>query len=132
MKRVVVYTAMLIFLVLSFVHADEAMYPGANNEIISYKVAVSANAAAVPLPHNFVGAYLYPVEIISTLDDALTVSLATALGTSLGTKTTTAATSGEWLIPAIWYPLTSLPTYTVSGLGSGSVTLVFSGVRVRK
>ena len=91
---------------------------------VSQKLILSADAAAVALDAKFLKKYLLQVEIKTTSDNAVTFSIASHLGATLFTTTTTAATTGEVAQPTAYYAITGIPTYTLSGLGSGSATIV--------
>jgi hypothetical protein len=92
-------------------------------------LTLSADASSVDLSPELVGFYGYTVEIHTSADDAVTFTIDSCLGTELFTTTTTGATSGEissWPTP---WPITCTPTYTLSGLGSGTATVVITGVK---
>lgn len=92
-------------------------------------LTLTADASDVDLHSDLLGGYLYSVEIYASADDALTFTVNSGLGTELYTTTTTGATSGEIGIPTAYYPITRMPTYTVSGIGSGTVTVEVTVVK---
>lgn len=98
---------------------------------ITQVLTLSADASAVALDATLSGGYLCQVEIFASADDAMTFTINSALGTQLFTTTTTAATSGEISTPtAFWaIPEGQTPTYTLSGLGSGTVTIEVTVVK---
>jgi hypothetical protein len=101
---------------------------------LSQVLNLSADAANVNLPENLVGGYLYAVEIKSTADDAVTFTIKSHLGTTLYTVTTSAASSGAIGLPVAFYPMNKngnvYPTYTLSGLGSGTVSIEITVVKI--
>lgn len=87
-------------------------------------LTITADASGVDFTDvRILGSVLYCVELKTTLDDAITFSMNTATGAQIFTKTTTAATGGEIGYPPMLYPIHEMPKYTVSGLGSGSLTV---------
>jgi hypothetical protein len=96
---------------------------------ISERITLSADVASAPIPANLRGGYLFSVEVKSTADDAVVVTIKSELGTTLYTTTTTGAIAGEIGYPSSYWPLNGVPTYTVSGLGSGSVTIEITVVK---
>jgi hypothetical protein len=105
------------------------MTPGIGYSAGGYKVyevqtlTLSADASAVDLDASLIGGFLYSIEIYASADDAMTFSIASHLGTTLYTTTTTGATSGQIETPTAFWPISDIPTYTLSGLGSGTVTV---------
>ena len=95
----------------------------------SETLTLSADDSSVALSEDFVGYYLFQIEIFASADDAVTFSLNSEVGTQLFTTTTTAATSGEIKGPSAYYLITGPMDYTLSGLGSGTVTIVISAVK---
>lgn len=69
------------------------------------------------------GCYLVQVEVSASADDAITLTLNTETGTQIGTITTSAATTGEFMALSAYRYITDTPTYTLSGLGSGTATV---------
>lgn len=128
MKKLIVLLVLLGFLagvavaaiapVAQFIHKDDG-----RTIYITQRLVLSANAAAVSLGDNLVGGYLFSVEILSSDDDTVTFSIDSGIGTELFSRTTTAATSGEIRNPPGYWPINSTPKYTLSGLGSGTVTI---------
>lgn len=96
---------------------------------ISERITLTDNVANASLPSNLRGGYLFAVEVKSTLDNAVVVTIKSELGTTLYTTTTTGAIAGEIGNPSSYWPLNGIPTYTVSGLGSGSVTIEITVVK---
>lgn len=88
-------------------------------------LALSADDSAVNFDSRMTGGYLTQVEIFASADDAMTFTINSALGTELFTTTTTGATSGEIATPTAFYyiPKDRVPNWTLSGLGSGTVTI---------
>lgn len=93
--------------------------------ITTETLTLSANAAAVSFDGRVCGSWLNAIEIYASADDAVTFTINSALGTELYTTTTTGATSGEIEVPTQYWPIPKnrIPTYTLSGLGSGTVTI---------
>lgn len=92
------------------------------------EVTLSADAAGVsfsPALFGRVGTF-YAVEIFTSADDEVTVTINSALGTELFTTTTTGATDGEISRVEGPWPAESGCTYTLSGLaGGGTATIKF-------
>ena len=130
-KRVLFF--MLVMFVAVSAFADEVHREDGEIIYITQTMTLSADASAVYLGGNLCGGYLFSVEIISTADDAMTFSIASQNGTTLYTTTTTAATSGQIENPTGMWPMnctgTDRPTYTLSGLGSGSVVIEITVVK---
>lgn len=101
-----------------YIHKDDG-----RTVYVTQKLVLSADAEDVALGSNLVGGYLFSVEIISSADDAVTFSIKSSLGTVLFTTTTTVATSGEISGPQAYWVINGVPTYTLSGLVSGTVTI---------
>jgi hypothetical protein len=89
-------------------------------------ISISADGSAA-LPANWKGWYLTQVHVLTSLDDAVTLTINQHNGGQWGTITTTAATSGEYMnsdaSSGECRYITGTPTYTLSGLGSGTLTL---------
>lgn len=100
-------------------------------QVVTEKLTLSADASAVDFTGYFEGGYLYQVEIFASADDAMTFTINSYLGTEFYTTTTTAATSGQVDQPWDFYffPDGEVPNYTLSGLGSGTVTIEVTVVR---
>ena len=96
---------------------------------ISERITLSDNVASAPLPSNLRGGYLFSVEVKATADDAVVFTIKSELGTTLYTTTTTGAIAGEIGNPAAYWPLNGVPTYVLSGLGSGSVIIEITVVK---
>lgn len=113
--------------------AGDLRTPMAEGQYIAYTeyMTLSADASGVLLDPRLAGGYLTQVEIYSSADDAMTFSIDSHLGTELFTITTTAATGGEIATPTAfwWIPKATSPTYTLSGLGSGTVTIEITVVK---
>lgn len=89
-------------------------------------LSLSADASAVALSTEFIGQYIYQIEIKTSADDAVVFTINSESGSTLFTKTTTAATSGEIGQPSGYYLITGPATYTLSGLGSGTAIITVS------
>lgn len=107
--------------------------PFREGQYIAYTqyLELSADDSSVDLDQRLAGGYLTQVEIYSSADDAMTFTIYSHLGTTLFTTTTTAATSGEIETPDAFYfiPVATTPTYTLSGLGSGTVTIEITVIK---
>jgi len=130
MKRMI-FVAMFLAMFASQVCADQITFPNSVPEdkvqYVTQVLTLSADDADEPLEKVLCGGYLFSVEVLSTLDDAMTFTIFSRLGTTIFTTTTTAATSGEIKNPSGYWPMnktkTTLPTYTLADLGSGTVTI---------
>lgn len=90
--------------------------------------ALSADASSQPLPERFRGVYFYDVYVKATADDAVTVSVADYDSRPLVPATaTTGAIAGEHITISKYRQSFGIPTYTVSGIGAGTVTITFIG-----
>lgn len=92
-------------------------------QYITQRLSLSADASAVDLNDNLVGGYLFSVEIFTSADDAVTFTINTGIGSPIYTTTTTAATNGETPVVTDRFTINSTPNYTLSGLGSGTITI---------
>jgi hypothetical protein len=95
---------------------------------VQYKVqritGISANCSDVALDDRLVGGYIFTVKAKTTSDDAVTVTIKDSDGATLaGGSATSAATGGEWLTVEDRYPINDIPTYTVAGLGGGTLII---------
>jgi hypothetical protein len=88
---------------------------------ISEVLNLSANASGVALPDNLISGNLFSVEVKASVDDAVTFTINSPLGTSLFSATTSGAVLGEIESPAGFWVLNPGCTYTLSGLGPGTV-----------
>lgn len=95
-----------------------------NGEIqyVTEKLILDANGS-VTLGNNLIGGYLFSCEILTSADDAVTVSIASGIGADFFSHTTTAATSGEFATISDRYTINSAPTLTVANMSSGTVTV---------
>lgn len=93
------------------------------SEYVFQTLVLSGDASEVNLDARLIGGYLFSVEVVTSADDAVTFTIKSGLGTTMCTGTTTAATSGEYISINDRYAINSLPNYTVSGLGSGTLTV---------
>lgn len=89
-------------------------------------ISISADGSA-NLPAYWKGWYISQVEVLGSLDDAVTVTFNSPNGGEIGTITTTAATDGEFMPLASGGAetryITGTATYTVADLGAGTLTL---------
>lgn len=124
MKKLICALLILAVPVLALAGSvDPAHKENGQTIYMTQQLSLSANASAQSLGSNLIGGYLFSVEIFASADDAVVFSIASALGTTIFTRTTTAATSGEIANPTGYWPINDTPTYTLSGLGSGTVTV---------
>ena len=123
MKKLCLILAVLLVPALCFAGAYKLP-----SKAVVEKLSLSADASGVALDDAFQGNYLFQVEIYTSADDAVTFSIASETGTTLFTTTTTAATSGEIDGPDAYYMITGAATYTLSGLGSGTATILITAV----
>jgi len=125
MKRLLLILA-AVFLFAAPCHADDIRAVTEPYDVMVTQVlSLSADATDASFNADLAGRYLYQVEIVTSLDDAVTFTINSALGTQLFTTTTTTATDGEVSTPTTFYTITKnrTPTYTLSGLGSGTATI---------
>lgn len=78
---------------------------------------------AVDLGANMTGGYVMSCWLKASADDIITISMTTAEGVVLINHTTTGAIVGEFASIGDRYTVNSLPTVTVSGLGSGTLNV---------
>jgi hypothetical protein len=90
---------------------------------ITQRLSLSADATAVDMDQDLVGGYLFSVEIVASADDAVTFSIDSGNGATIFTDTTVGAIAGEIANPTGYWPINSLPNYTLSGLGAGTVVI---------
>jgi hypothetical protein len=89
---------------------------------------ISGNGTAT-MERQHVGQYLFQVEVIASTDDAVTIKIETVWGTDLIPETTTsAATGGEFIIPAAYYAIVGTPTITTTNVSGGNVQLKITTV----
>ena len=96
---------------------------------VTQKLDLSADASAVNLSEDLVGGYLFSVEIFTSADDAVTFTIDSGIGTVLFTNTTVTATAGDIANPSGYWPINSLPNYTLAGLGAGTATVEITVVK---
>jgi hypothetical protein len=69
------------------------------------------------------------VIVITSSDDAVTIKIETVWGTDLIPETTTsAATGGEFIIPAAYYAIVGTPTITTTNVSGGNTQLKITTV----
>lgn len=108
---------------------------GGSDLFVVETLALDDNATTQNLDVKFIGTYIYQARIEGTADDAVTFSVngkqlnASTTGATLLTKTTTAATSGEMATPSAYYVITDRPTYTISGVDSGTIYVRITAIR---
>ena len=89
---------------------------------------ITGNGTAT-MARQHVGQYLWQVEVIASSDDAVTIKIETVWGTDLISETTTsAATGGEFIIPAAYYAIVGTPTITTTDVSGGNVQLKITTV----
>ena len=120
-KLVVGIGAMLIAF-LGLVALIDLLFQGGGG-YVKQTLTLSADATDQSLEASLIGGTLFTVQIVTSADDAVTFTIKSNRGTTMLTTTTTSATSGEWASPSDRYPIDGLPTYTLSGLGSGTATI---------
>ena len=132
MKKIVVGIALLALLVPSIAFAAPSnvndWYQNRDGQWI-YEVTLSANEAYTLLNMSRVtGGWLMNVEVHTSADDAVTVTLTNARGTDLlnGNGSTTAATDGEYVIPNDRWAINSALTLTSADIASGTATFVIT------
>jgi hypothetical protein len=131
MKKVTLWLAILALAFVSPVMGDTFPQPETGTLVITESLSLSADDSDVALSTKLRGGYLFQVEVFTSADDAVTFTINSALGTQLFTMTTTAATSGEIEQPDYFYyvPTNRTPTYTLSGLGSGTATIEITFIK---
>lgn len=102
---------------------------GRGSDKLVEKLSLSSNAIDVSLSNQFVGAFLYSVQIKTSDDDIITFTVKSSLGTPLYTITTSTATVGVDNGVGFYHVFTGAPTYTLSGLGSGTATIEVVGIK---
>jgi hypothetical protein len=89
---------------------------------------INGNGTAT-MERQHVGQYLFQVEVITSSDDAVTIKIETVWGTDLIPETTTsAATGGEFIIPAAYYAIVGTPTITTTNVSGGNTQLKITTV----
>lgn len=132
MKRL---TLLILIILISFSFAEAGTVDPMHKEngetiYIKQVITPTADAANQALSSNLVGGYLFSVEIKSSSDDAMTFSIKSSYGTTIFTRTTTAATSGEIANPTGYWPINSIPTWTLSDFsGSGTLSIEITVVK---
>lgn len=123
MKRNLLFLTLLIVVFVCIGAVSEVQNPPFT--ITTETLTLSANASGVSFDGRVCGSWLNAIEIYASADDAVTFTINSYLGTQLYTTTTTSATSGEIGVPTQFWPIpkNQTPTYTLSGLGSGTVTI---------
>jgi len=100
-----------------------------NGDFVIETLAPTADASAQAFVAPCQGTYLMSVEIKAASDDAMTFTINSAEGTVLFTTTTTAATDGEISAADDRWPITGVPTWTLSGYsGSGALKIIVTFV----
>ena len=103
---------------------------GPNTKIYSYTLVLSADATATELPGDFMykGTYLLPVKYIASLDDTWTFTLQDSNGIDFlnGNGAVTDGTTGGHISPNDRWPITETLYYTLTGRGSGTITLTIN------
>lgn len=132
MRKIVVGIMALIIILPSVAFAAASgvkdWYQNRDGQWI-YEVTLSANEAYTLLNMSRVtGGWLMNVEVHTSADDAVGVTLTNARGTDLlnGNGTTTAATDGEYVIPNDRWAINSALTLTSSAIASGTATFVIT------
>jgi hypothetical protein len=97
-------------------------------------ITVSANAANQAFEVSFTGSYLYQIEMLSSIDTTVQLTILSHLGTTLYDST-----SADWTLatgnggvpqfPSDSYAITGNLKYTVAGLGSGTFRFILFGAR---
>ena len=102
---------------------------GPNRKLLSYELTLSADATATELPGDFMykGGYLLPMKYLASLDDDIVVTLEDADGIDYlnGNGTIDDGTTGGFASPNDRWPIDQTLYYTLTGRGSGTVTLTF-------
>jgi hypothetical protein len=119
----------IMVILLSFGTATSWEIPRTISHSVIETVKISADGTAdlPPTGSRWVGWYITQVHVLATLDDAFTLTINAGEGGLIGTKDFTSGTDGDWLPLASGGAecryITSTPVYTLSGLGSGEITL---------
>lgn len=125
MKKIICFTLVFAAMWLSIASAENLNIPKYNHV---QRLELSADATDVDLDSDFKGMYIYQVDIITSLDNTVVLSLKTEDGVPVGsTITLTSATSGSSTKGINFYVENSV-NYTLSGLGSGTIIIVIKGV----
>jgi len=89
-------------------------------------ISLAADTTATALDPTLIGpgCLLHSIEVKTTLDEIVTVTIITDLGaTALAKTTTAAATTGELGTPTAQWPLFPGAKYALSGMTSGTAQL---------
>ena len=129
MKRKMFFLLVILICIVSIISTtyagDIRNATETSSVIYTETLTLSADGSAQEFEASVSGSYLYQVEILTSDDDAVTFTINSALGTQLYTTTTTSATSGEIELASNYYSISKhrTPTYTLSGLGTGTATI---------
>lgn len=126
MKKVLL-TLFIVMLAFTISSAGTKTVPRTATHSFVDTITISADDTDVALPAYWYGYYLVQVFVLASADDAFTLTVNQHNGGQWGTITTTAATTGEYMpsdaAAAENRYITGTPVYTMSGLGSGTVTI---------
>lgn len=98
-------------------------------EFIYDTLEPAADASDQQFNISLMGSYLYQYEIKTSADDIVTFTVKSAEGSTLFAVTTSGATSGEIGFFDDFWALTGRPTWTLSGLGSGTIKIIITCTR---
>lgn len=137
MKKALIILALILLIPFQSIAGNIVHKMNGETHYITQVITLTDNATSVDLDDNICGGFLYQVEIKSTLDDAVTLTINSRLGTQLYTVTTSTATSGTVAILEDLFILNKdstnedndYPTYTLANLGSGSITIEITVIK---
>jgi hypothetical protein len=99
----------------------------AQADIYTTEYTITGNASVTVEGHS--GRYIYYIEVLTSADDAVTITIASDWGAELFSGATTAATGGEWLEADAWYPINGKLTITTTNVSSGNTKIKFASVK---
>jgi len=131
MKKLLITLLIVLFAATAFGYT-ETQYEtvGTNRFVVTEKLVFTADVAGAALPIKLRETYLFQIEVLSSADTSVAVTINSEAGAELY-----ALSSGDYTTANIgqpsaywWIHETETPTITIAGLGSGTITVKITGV----
>lgn len=139
MRRFILFMVIVLLAVSPNVYGAANVWSGVEEyppteQVRRMEITLSADVSDALLPSVMLGNYVYQGEVSSSADDVVTFTIDSDQGNPYYSITTSAATSASATnisqpVAYYWIGKDEVATYSLSGLGSGTVTIIVTVIK---